>query len=115
MICGNKSHSHFRDAPSYDNCCTCLLHHSYTDKAHKYNYYNTQLLLKSCALPWKFFAIFDNPEIFSAMAMAKHAIGTLCVLVFCLKISLLEMLIAVGNDHLKMMRMMLYKERIIGN
>ena len=34
------------------------------------------------------------------MAMAMSIYRTLCVLVFLLKISLLEMLIAVGNEHL---------------
>ena len=42
-------------------------------------------------------AIFWNPWIFSAMAMAMSIYRTLCVLVF-LKISLQEMLIAFGND-----------------
>ena len=40
-----------------------------------------------------------NPWISSAMAMAMSIYRTLCVLVFFLKISLLEMLIAFGNEH----------------
>ena len=46
-----------------------------------------------------FYAILCNPWISSAMAMAMSIYRTLCVLVF-LKISLLEMLIAFGNEHL---------------
>ena len=52
-------------------------------------------------------AILGNPTIFSAMAMAMSIYGALCVLVhfqsflFPLKISLLEMLIALNNEHLK--------------
>ena len=43
-------------------------------------------------------AILFDPWIFSAMAMAMSIYRTLCVLVlFLLKISLLEMFIAVGN------------------
>ena len=48
--------------------------------------------------------ILFDPRISSAMAMAMSIYRTLCVLVFFLfflKISLLEMLIAVGNEHLK--------------
>ena len=44
-----------------------------------------------------FNATFCNPWIFSAMAMAMSIYRTLCVLVFFLKISLQEMLIAFGN------------------
>ena len=40
----------------------------------------------------------ENPQIFSAMAMAISIYGTLCVLV-SLKIALLEMPIAFGNPH----------------
>ena len=42
-----------------------------------------------------------NPWIPSAMVMAMSIYRTLCVLVFLLKISLLEMLIAVGNQILE--------------
>ena len=45
--------------------------------------------------------ILFDPWIFSAMAMAMSIYRTLCVLVFFLKISLLKMLIAVVNEHLK--------------
>ena len=45
-----------------------------------------------------FNAIFCNPWISSAMAMAMSIYRTLCVLVFPLKISLLEMLIAFGDS-----------------
>ena len=53
-----------------------------------------------------FYAILCNTWISSAMAMAMSIYRTLCVLVsfsvlFYLKISLLEMLIADGNEHLK--------------
>ena len=46
-----------------------------------------------------FFVKLCNPWISSAMAMAMRIYETLCVLVF-LKISLLEILIVVGNVHL---------------
>ena len=44
--------------------------------------------------------VVQNCQIFSSMAMAMSIYGTLCVLV-SLKISLLEMPIAFGNEHLK--------------